>query len=411
MQGFFTKKETGSVNRTGGKAHSCAACGLYRGCQTPKMKPFGNFAKGIMVIGDAPEDVDDMKGRPWQGKAGRLLRRTYERMGIDLFEDCLSMNAVNCRPSDRTGSNRSPSPDEINHCRSVLVLKAIKEYQPKVIVLLGGTAIQSIIGHRWQGSSGEVNKWRGFAIPDQDFKAWICPTFHPSYLERSGQKKELMTIWKQDLNQSIQKTTEPFPKYKEPDIEYVDDLKFLDLGTSNLCAFDYETTGLKPHAKGHRIKTAAIADSPDHCWVFRMPKTRKGRAPLRRWLRDPGIAKMAHNIKYEETWSRVILKERVRGWEWDSMLAAHLLDNRPGITGLKFQAYVNFGIVDYASEIDSCLKSPPKEGGNAFNTLDKFIRDPVGLEKVLRYNALDSILEYRLALKQMEILNHDYLPF
>ena len=60
------------------------------------MRPHGNFNKGIMVIGEAPGEVEDEKGRPWQGPTGRLLSRFYRRQGIDLFEDftILKLNAV-----------------------------------------------------------------------------------------------------------------------------------------------------------------------------------------------------------------------------------------------------------------------------------------------------------------------------
>lgn len=414
MQGFFSKKETQSAAATKGKIHSCAACGLYKNCRSPKMKPFGNFRKGIMNIGEAPGGTDDERGKPWQGKAGRLLKRTYAKFGIDLFEDCINVNAVNCRPISAAGANRPPTSDEIAHCRSVIVLKAIQKYQPKVIVLLGGAAIDSVIGHRWAGNAAEsVNKWRGWTIPDQDFKCWICPTFHPSYLDQIGLKKEYMTIWEQDLERAISKVEEPWPRAKKPEIEIVSDLRFLDNHASaGLIAFDYETTGIKPHAKGHRIRTVAIADREDHCWAFVMPKTRKERAPFRRWLKNPDVAKMAHNMKFEETWSRVIIKQPVQGWEWDSMLAAHLLDNRTGISGLKFQTYVNFGVIDYSSEVDPFLRSTKAgDGGNAINKIDDLLKTKAGVEKLLEYNALDSVYEYRLALKQMEKIDYDYLPF
>ena len=414
MSGFFSKKETQSKSRIDGKTHSCAACGLYRFVHSPKMKPFGNFKKGIMNIGEAPGETEDHRGRQWQGKAGRLLRRTYDKLGIDLFEDCVNVNAVNCRPISPTGANRPPTSDEVGHCRSVIVLKAIQKYQPKVIVLLGGTAIDSVIGHRWSGNTSEsVNKWRGWTIPDRDFKCWICPTFHPSYLERTGLKKELMNIWQQDLERAVSRIEEPWPRFKKPEIEIVSDLQFLDAqANGGLMAFDYETTGIKPHKKGHRIRTVSIADREDHCWAFEMPKTRRERVPFRCWLKNANIRKMAHNMKFEEAWSRTIMKEPVQGWEWDSMLAAHMLDNRTGISGLKFQTYVNFGIVDYSSDVDPFLRSTKAgEGGNAFNKIDDLLKTKSGKQKLLEYNALDSIYEYRLALKQMEKINYDYLPF
>jgi len=84
------------------------------------------------------------------------------------------------------------------------------------------------------------------------------------------------------------------------------------------------------------------------------------------------------------------------------------MDNRPGITGLKFQTYVNFGIVDYASEIEPYLHASDDSNGNAINRIQELCNKPFGEAKLLKYCALDAIYEYRLAmLQQSEIL----LPF
>ena len=406
MSGFFSKKETESISAVGGKIHSCASCGLYRDCRSPKMKPYGNFEKGIMCIGDHPSKTDDAKGIPWQGSDGKLLQQTFNQMGIDLFGDCINLNAINCM----TPNSRRESPAEINHCRSVLVWKAIKEYQPKVILLFGEAAVASVIGYQWSGGGG-FSKWRGFCIPDQDLKAWVCPVFHPKDILRSDKARDMLTLWKNDLNDALEKAEQPFPRFRQPNIHIEKDLRFLKENKASLCAFDYETTGLKPQAKGHRIVCASIATSENDVYAFLMPKTKKGRLPFRKWLYNRQVSKMAHNIKFEDTWGSQILKVRTRGWEWDSMLAAHVLDNRPGITGLKFQMYAQFGAADWSTEVDSYLKSDNKQGGNTLNSVQKLLKTKKGTEDLLTYCALDSVYEYRLAVKQMEMLNHDFLPF
>ena len=397
--GFFTAKETSSNSRKDGKVHSCASCGLYRDCRSPKMKATGNFQKGILNIGEAPGDTEDLRGKHWQGKTGRLLKKAYEKLGIDLFEDCLNINAVNCRPP----SGRTPTPYEIDCCRKT-ILNAIAEYKPKVIVLLGGASLISVIGHRWKKDLGGIAKWRGWAIPDQDFKAWICPTFHPSFVIRT--EKEVETIWMTDLKNAVEHLDIPFKKYREPVIQIIDDLKHLDKFKTNRVGIDYETTGLKPHAKGHRIVCASVAYNADCCYAFMMPNTPFEREPFTKLLGNTLVSKMAHNMKYEAAWSRVRLKQTVVNWEWDSMIAAHTLDNRPGITGLKFQTYVRFGVIDYSSEISPYLKATDSKNANAINRIMELVEQPGGKEKLLRYCALDTIFEFRLALLQMEELNY-----
>ena len=407
MEGFFTKKETQSISRPDGKIHSCYACGLYKDCESPRMKPYGNFKKKILNIGEAPGEMEDRNGKPWQGKAGRLLRRTYKSLGIDLFDDCLNINACSCRPTDKGGNNRSPSNFEVGCCRKA-VLRIVDEYKPKVIILLGNIALFSLIGHRWKKDLGGITKWRGWSVPDQDFGCWVCPTFHPSFIERSDINSVEEVIWSQDLEQALSYWEHhPFPKHVEPEIEIIEDLTILNKIKSAEIAFDYETTGLKPHAPGHRIVCVSVADTKDHAYAFMMPGVRNERLPFINLLTNSRIGKIAQNMKFEHTWSKVRLKTEVKMWMWDTMLASHVFDNRAGITNLKFQAYVNFGIVDYASEIAPYLKATDNKDGNALNRINELLAIPGGKEKLLKYCGLDSIYEYRLA-KQQE---SDQLPF
>ena len=399
MKGFFTAKQTESKSRPDGKTYSCASCGLYKDALSPKMRAYGEFKKEILNIGEAPGEVEDKRGIPWQGKTGRLLKKTYRRLGVDLFEDCLNINAVNCRPM----KNKTPSNSEIDCCRKT-ILQVIEDCQPKVIVVLGGSALYSLLGKRWKRDLGGISKWRGFCIPDRDFKAWVCPTFHPSYVERSD-GAEVETVWTQDLERTLKKVNEPQPLFKKPRITVLTDLTPLKDIKCNLAAFDYETTGIKPHAPGHRIVCAAVAVSEDECYTFMIPKSKKARQPFIDFLADQSIGKMAHNMKFEETWSVVRLRQPVVNWEWDSMLAAHVLDNRSGVTSLKFQTYINFGIIDYESEVAQYLKSASKDG-NALNRI--FEADE---KKLLEYCALDSIYEYRLAMLQITEMRYDFLPF
>jgi uracil-DNA glycosylase family 4 len=427
MIGFFSKKETESKSRPNGKQLSCTSCGLYQHVLSPKMEPFGNFKKGIMNIGEAPSDVDDKRGQHWQGKAGRYLEQTFNELGVDIFEDCINIQSVNCRPIGVNGKNRVPTPFELDNCRRI-VLAAIEKYKPKVIILFGTTAIYSIIGHRWKKDLGGVTKWRGWTIPDQDFQTWICPTLSPSYVMHTTEKTNRFSglttqvesveqlIFKQDIAQAIKIRKKKFPVYKQPTIEIITDLSVLNnpkLGHSeffamNQCAFDYETTGLKPHGDGHQIVCASIADSADHAYTFLMPKSKKARQPFIDFLQSQRIAKIAQNLKFEDTWSHVKLKTHVACWAWDTMLSSHIEDNRSEVTGLKFQNYVQFGVVDYDSEVAPYLKSVDEKNANGLNRILEFMAQPGGTEKVLIYCGHDSINEYRLAMKQrQEILPHD----
>ncbi len=408
MKSFFKKEEVQSLRMTQAKRLSCFNCGLYKGVKSPKMEPYGNFKKKIMIIGESPGKEEDRNGKPWQGKTGRLLQRTLEEIGIDLFEDCISVNAVNCMPPD----NKIPSAHEINCCRDIKVLKALADYSPKKIILLGNSALISFLGHRWKKRMGTIIKWRGWSIPDQDYKAWVSPTFHPSYVERMN-SKEVDIIWKNDLTRAIQ--LGKFPIYNPPEIRYIDIEEIPTWSDKGLAAFDYETTGIKPQAKGHKIACASMAGSGEIGYAFMMPKKKKKWKPFLEFLANKKIKKVASNMKYEDIWSEVILGTVVKGWHWDTMLTAHQLDNRPGICSLKFQAYIRLGIIDYDSEVSPYLQ-PTKEdvkkyGGNAINRIDELLAKPGGAKLLMEYCALDSVYEYRVAKAQMTEMEYRERPW
>lgn len=407
MEGFFFSSEETQVKKPMLKMSGCGACKLHRGCNTPRMEAAGKGEKKILIIAEAPGASEDRRGVPMVGEAGQLLRDKLKWLGIDLDRDCRKINAVSCRPPE----NRTPTPFEVECCRP-RVWKEIEEFQPKLILLLGGSAVVSFLGHRWKKELGGILKWRGWTIPDRETKCWVCPTFHPSYVMK-GKEKVLDKVWELDLEQALSKLKEPCPIWpdEESGVEIVEERE-LHNRLRNIrewaipFAFDYETTGLKPHAKGHKIVTMSIATQDTRAFAFFMPEEGPTRRLLRRIMLEPEIGKMAHNIKFEDNWTNVLLPSVIEGWIWDSMLAAHILDNREGITGLKFQSYVHFGVVDYSSHLDQYIHVPDKKGksGNDFNRIFEAPK-----RELLVYNAVDSMLEFRLARMQMRTLGFDNL--
>ena len=400
-EGFFTIKETQSVSRPGGKVLSCASCGLYKTAVNPRVKPVGNFKKGLMIIYPAPTEHEDRRGVFFDNRVTRLMKNVLFRLGIDIEEDCLSAYAVGCPIPD----DKKPTPAEVGSCQQN-ILRLIENRVPRLVLLVGKAPLQAVLNHRWKGDFGEIEKWRGWTIPDEELGAWLCPVFDPG----ENFEKQTELIWKQDVKNAVAKLEEPRPRFKKPEIEIIDDLTLLSTIKNDMVSIDFETTGIKPHAPGHRIACVSVSDSPDHCFSFLLPPTKKEREPLIQLFKNAMISKCGHNIKYEENWSVVRLRCPIQGWLWDSMVAAHLLDNRPGITGLKFQTYVNFGVVDYASEITPYLQADHSDG-NALNKIDRLLTSSEGRMKLLTYNGLDTIYEHRLALMQMDLIGYDTLPF
>jgi len=386
---------------TVGKKNSCISCGLFKDCNSPKMKPSGGFQKGIMNIGEFPNKTDDQENGYFLGK-GRILKRAYAKYGIDIEEDCININALSCYPGSKLENKKLNS--SIDACRK-FVFAAIEKYKPRVIVLFGDAALKSVIGHRWKKDLDNIHKWRGFIIPDQQINAFICPVLSPSFVYIADE--EAQTIFEQDIKRIAEETNGLFPTFVQPKIEVITDLTILNK-VRGVCAFDYETTGIKPYNKEQKIYCASIADKANHVFTFKMPKTKEGRKPFRQFLKNENILKVAQNMKFEDNWSNVKLKTPVAGWAWDTQIASHQMDNRIGITSLKFQSYIRFGIIDYDSEISPHLKA---KDSNSTNNLLDFVKTKENEEKVLTYCAMDSILEYRLMEYQTAQLGYDFLPF
>jgi|TARA_R100001530_G_scaffold124479_1_gene92713 DNA polymerase len=384
MKGFFDKEKLED------KESNCLKCKLFKGCESPKMKVTGQGEKGILVVAEAPGSTEDDIGEQLVGEAGQVLRSILNKQGIDLDIDCWKTSAICCRPP----KNKTPSKLQIKCCRPRLE-RVIKKKKPKLIILLGGVAVESFIGNRLSEAVGGINKWRGFVVPDQKYKAWMVSTFHPSYLLRNQGDVIIENLFKRDIKRGLKHLKKKVPKHGDYKIEILSKGFPSISGNSpeQLLAFDYETTGLKPYKKGHKILCCGISGGENKASVFKLDD-RKTINWWKRMLKDATVKKTAQNIKFEHQWSRNILGVKTRGWVWDTMQASHILDNRKGITGLKFQSYINFGQEDYSRHLDKYLKCDDGKGFNKIKEAD--------IEEVMRYCGMDAILEFKLAKKQME---------
>lgn len=373
---------------------NCSKCGLYRDVHTPKMKYYGEGAKRILVIGEAPGKQDDQLGRQWQGEAGELLHTAFEYAGVHLFDDCYTINAVNCQPT-KNNTCRKPTPKEIQYCRGY-VQKVIGMTKPTVIILVGGVAIESIIGDVWKKDIGSVTRWAGRHIPNYDKGAWLCPIMHPSYIMRNN-SEGIYRGWLRSIQSAIAQANIPLP----PQIDIDNSITIINSADNayhaytraketKLIAFDFETTGIKPYAKGHSIRYVSIAVARDEAYVFGLTESNK--ELLINILADPNIKKVGHNIKFETNWAKIILGVDIKGWAADTMLQAHILDSRGHTKSLKYQAYINYGISPYDIEVEEYLTSP---NSNSLNALAGELNADTEYA-LLWYCGIDALITYHL---------------
>jgi len=170
------KSELESLAR---RVASCTRCDLHK---TRRNVVFGSGSPTakLMFIGEAPGEDEDLQGAPFVGRAGGLLTKIIEAMGLKR-EDVYIANILKCRPPN----NRAPLPTEILECEEN-VRRQVEIIKPKVICTLGKFASQALLRTQTPISAlrGKFQEYNGIKV---------MPTFHPAYLLRNPQDKRL--VW------------------------------------------------------------------------------------------------------------------------------------------------------------------------------------------------------------------------
>lgn len=175
------------------QCQDCTACDLSHS-RTQVVFSAGNPHASCMIIGEAPGQQEDESGEPFVGRSGQLLMQFLADVGIHRERDVYICNTVKCRPPQ----NRKPTLAEKEACRSFLEAQ-IRWVRPKLIVLCGATAVQSLLPDEKRSITQIRGQWFERTLFEEAVK--IMPVFHPSYLLRhhsleAGKPRALM---RQDL--------------------------------------------------------------------------------------------------------------------------------------------------------------------------------------------------------------------
>jgi uracil-DNA glycosylase family 4 len=170
----------------------CTKCPHLARSRTQTVFGVGNPDAELMFIGEAPGAEEDAEGEPFVGRAGQLLTRIIQTMGLRR-QDVYIANILKCRPDMPPGSfgNRPPTAEEMQTCIGYL-LEQIAIIQPRVMVALGSTAVQGLLGiraamHQLRG------RWQTFG------ETPLMVTYHPSYLLRNQSPGEKRKVWEDML--------------------------------------------------------------------------------------------------------------------------------------------------------------------------------------------------------------------
>ncbi|CAN5562306.1 uracil-DNA glycosylase [soil metagenome] len=170
----------------------CTRCPHLAASRTQTVFGTGNPDAELMFIGEAPGADEDAQGEPFVGRAGQLLTKIIETMGFSRDAVYIA-NVLKCRPDmpHRTPGNRPPTINEMQTCLPYLA-EQIEVVQPKVLVALGATAVEGLLGTR-----GTLRDLRGKWHSHQDTPLMI--TYHPSYLLRNQTPAEKRKVWEDML--------------------------------------------------------------------------------------------------------------------------------------------------------------------------------------------------------------------
>jgi DNA polymerase len=184
------------------EALACTQCAHLVATRTQVVFGVGTVHAELMLIGEAPGLDEDKEGEPFVGAAGQLLTKIIEATGLGRDKVYIA-NILKCRPDTpgKVYGNRKPRPEEMETCFP-WVKRQIEIIQPKVMVALGGTAVEGLLGKMPSGITRLRGNWQAYrGVP-------VMPTFHPSYLLRNQSWVIKRHVW-EDMMQVMERLNMP----------------------------------------------------------------------------------------------------------------------------------------------------------------------------------------------------------
>ncbi len=326
-----------------------------------------------MLLAEAPGEVENDVGRPLIGDSGTLLRQQLREIGIRPETIWLD-NVVHCRPPD----NRTPYSDEVKSCFPH-IQTVIKKHQPKLIILCGATALRAFLPKE------KLKSCHGVPILRDDITYF--PIYHPAAGMHSPTAYSLFINDIRSLGLFINKITkEEKPIVKRYRVISIKDAAYFQSRfiRAPVLSFDFETETVDVHNPS--IVGVSLCCKEGISYYIPVSSSHQDQKTIIRFLKpivtNPKSIKICHNLKYEYS---ILLHHGVRIVNGrDTMIAAFLLNNKPGSLGLKSLARRYLGVEPTELEelIGKGKKSIPIRA--------------VPLEDLARYSCADADNTFRL---------------
>ena len=312
---------------------------------------YGPDTADLVLVGEAPGDTEVLEGKPFVGRAGQLLNKVLEEVGIDR-DACYITNAVNCRPVP----HRAPKAKEIVACRNRLIAE-IRQRAPRMVVALGNAAVQALMGRHNMGDVHGTVNWCA------DVNAFVVPTYHPAAVLRSpgyyidlirDMQRAALYLHEKKVLTSVAQEVEYVTLHNHDHVlELVERLESL-----SEVAVDVET------ASDGSLLCIGLAWRGDKAVVVTKDALVDKRTVPMLNSALKGKVLIGHNLKFDvkQLWRAGVSDVRVGE---DTMLMSYTSDERPGVHKLKplVRQYLNVPdydapIREYYSHMEDC---PPIE--------------------------------------------------
>lgn len=197
-----------TLEKIAAEVRACQKCEIGR-TRTHAVPGEGNPHARLVFVGEAPGADEDQQGRPFVGRAGKLLTDIITAMGLSR-QDVFITNILKSRPP----GNRDPKPDEIHNCWPFLK-RQLELIQPEIIVALGAHAARTLLD-----TKEPIGQMRGrfheYRFSENAPPAKLMPTYHPAYLLRNYSYDNRKRVW-EDMVKVLKELGLPVPKKENKD--------------------------------------------------------------------------------------------------------------------------------------------------------------------------------------------------
>jgi len=358
----------------------CRNCQLFELANTNCMKGRGSKNPRLVFVGEAPGEEEDLTGKVFVGRAGKLLRDLIMKYKIH-YNDYYITNTVKCRPP----KNRTPTRTEIRACSSYLY-DEIQRLKPEIIVPMGNTALRAVLGVEG------IHSYRNRIVRSDTYNCDVLPMLHPAAILRNPEHEVLMSKDFQKLKTYLAEKipAEDQSKINFGDVTIVQTRPHImsvlkKIRKRGITFFDFETNGENVYHKDELIATcASFCCENRKAYVFPLSEYSQDLEDffvnefVRPVLEDPKIKKCAQNMNFDAKVARVLWDIRTNNWWFDTMIAHYLIHPVRGTHNLhamtwEYLADEAGGYDDFVKSIGGAHKLEPGPDLWHYNGLDSSV--------------------------------------